>query len=72
MGPSLFGLCIQGMGRIGKSVLAAAVARDLEVRQAFSDGIYWLTLGQKPNLLDLQNRLLRQLTGSKETLISEQ
>jgi WD40 repeat protein len=65
-------LGIQGMGGIGKSVLAAAVARDLEVRQAFSEGIYWLTLGQKPNLLDLQNRLLRQLAGSKETLISEQ
>jgi hypothetical protein len=31
--------------------------------QAFPDGIYWLTVGQKPNVLDLQNQLLRQLTG---------
>ena len=45
---------------------------DSETRQAFSDGIYWLTIGQKPNLLDLQNRLLRQLTGSKETLTTEE
>jgi hypothetical protein len=59
---------VQGMGGIGKTVLAAALARDSEVRQAFSDGIYWLTIGQNPNLLDLQNRLLGQLTGSKETL----
>jgi NB-ARC domain len=62
----------QGMGGIGKSVLAAALAHDSEVRQAFPDGIYWLTIGQKPNLLELQNNLLRQLTGSKETLTTEQ
>src|SRR5208282_4769151 len=63
---------VQGMGGIGKTVLAAALARDSEVRLAFPDGIYWLTIGQKPNLLDLQNQLLRQLTGSKETLPTEQ
>jgi hypothetical protein len=39
-------------------------------RQAFSDGIYWLSVGQKPNLLDLQNQILRQLAGSKETFIT--
>jgi hypothetical protein len=65
-------LGVQGMGGIGKSVLAAALARDSEVRQTFPDGIYWLTIGQKPNLLDLENQLLRQLTGSKETLTTEQ
>ena len=63
---------VQGMGGIGKTVLAAALAHDSEVRHAFSDGIYWLTIGQKPNLLDLQNQLLRQLTGFKETLTTEQ
>jgi NB-ARC domain-containing protein/WD40 domain-containing protein/apoptotic protease-activating factor 1-like protein len=31
-----------------------------------------LTIGQKPNLLELQNRLLRQLTSSEETLTTEQ
>jgi WD40 repeat protein len=63
---------VQGMGGIGKTVLAAALVHDLEIRQAFPDGIYWLTVGQKPNLLDLQNQLLRQSTGSKETLATEQ
>jgi NB-ARC domain/SEFIR domain len=63
---------VQGMGGIGKTVLAAALVRDSEVRHAFPDGIYWLTIGQKPNLLDLQNQLLRQLTGSQETLTTEQ
>jgi len=63
---------ITGMGGIGKTVLASALAHEPEVRQAFPDGIYWLTIGQKPNLLDLQNQLLRRLTGSKETLTTEQ
>jgi tetratricopeptide (TPR) repeat protein len=63
---------VQGMGGIGKTVLAAALAHDSEVRQAFPDGIYWLTIGQKPNLLDLQNQLLRQLTDSKETFATGQ
>jgi len=63
---------IQGMGGIGKTVLASALAHDSEMRQAFSDGIYWLTIGQKPNLLDLQNQLLSQLTGSKQALTTEQ
>jgi TIR domain/NB-ARC domain len=61
-------LGLQGMGGIGKTVLAAALAHDSEVRQAFLDGIYWITIGQKPNLLDLQNELLLQLTGSKKLL----
>jgi CO dehydrogenase nickel-insertion accessory protein CooC1 len=65
-------VAITGMGGIGKTVLASALAHEPEVRQAFPDGIYWLTIGQKPNLLDLQNQLLRRLTGPKETLTTEQ
>jgi hypothetical protein len=65
-------LGVHGMGGIGKTVLAAALAHDSEVRQAFSAGIYWLTIGQKANLLALQNQLLRQLMGSKQTLSAEQ
>src|SRR6202051_1518527 len=49
---------VQGMGGIGKTVLAAALAHDSESRQVFSDGIYWLTIVQKPRLLDLQDELL--------------
>jgi hypothetical protein len=40
---------VQGMGGIGKTVLAAALAHDSEVRQAFPDGIYWLTIDQNPD-----------------------
>jgi hypothetical protein len=49
-------VAITGMGGIGKTVLASALAHEPEVRQALPDGIYWLTIGQKPNLLDLQNQ----------------
>ncbi len=38
---------IQGMGGIGKSVLAAAVCQDCDVMRLFSDGIYWITIGQE-------------------------
>lgn len=42
---------LQGMGGVGKSVLAAAFARSCGARRAFGDGIVWLTLGQEPDLL---------------------
>ena len=40
-------VAITGMGGIGKTVLASALAHEPEVRQAFPDGFYWLTIGQK-------------------------
>jgi len=49
---------LHAQGGIGKTVLATALAHDPEVRQAFPDGIYWVTLGQEPNLLALQETLL--------------
>jgi TIR domain len=35
---------VQGMGGVGKSVLAAAFARAVPVRRAFPDGIFWLAM----------------------------
>lgn len=61
-------LGLQGQGGIGKSVLAAALARDEEVRRAFPDGIYWVTLGQEPELLRIQSDLLRSLGGNESTV----
>jgi WD40 repeat protein len=54
---------VQGMGGIGKSVLAAALARDPEVRRAFPDGIFWIGIGQHPNLVDLQRHTVKNLGG---------
>ena len=52
------------MGGSGKSVLAAAAARDPKVRDAFPDGRFWLELGPHPPLLQLQARLAAALGDS--------
>jgi NB-ARC domain/TIR domain len=52
---------IHGMGGIGKSVLASALARDHEVRRAFPDGVYWVGIGQNPMLVTLQRRVAQAL-----------
>ncbi|MGH2941653.1 MAG: NB-ARC domain-containing protein [Solirubrobacteraceae bacterium] len=55
------GLGLYGQGGIGKTVLAAAIARDGEVRRHFSDGVYWMSLGEHPDLLGAQIDLLARL-----------
>jgi WD40 repeat protein len=54
---------MHGMGGIGKSVLAAALARDRKVREAFPDGIVWVRLGSLPDLRSLMQRVNRDLGG---------
>ncbi|XOF34231.1 MAG: NB-ARC domain-containing protein [Candidatus Electrothrix sp. YB6] len=52
---------VQGMGGLGKSVLAAALAWDEEVRRTFPDGIFWLRFGQEMDeagVLELQKEIL--------------
>ncbi len=44
---------IHGLGSVGKSTIATALAHDQEVQAHFRDGILWATLGQQPNLLSL-------------------
>ncbi len=46
---------IHGMGGLGKTTLAIALAHDEEVRTRFCDGVLWATLGQEPDLLSLLN-----------------
>jgi WD40 repeat protein len=54
-------VAVQGMGGVGKSVLAAALAHDDDVRRAFPDGIIWLTLGQEPQIVNRQIHLSEAL-----------
>jgi hypothetical protein len=42
---------IYGLGGVGKSVMAAALAHDAEVQKVCADGVLWVTLGQNPDLL---------------------
>lgn len=57
------GVGVHGQGGIGKSVLAIDVVRHETIRESFPDGVFWLTVGQQPKLLDLQTQLLRDATG---------
>ncbi len=54
-------LGFQGAGGIGKTVLAAAVAHDEDVRRHFPDGVFWTTIGASGNLIAAQSELLSQL-----------
>jgi tetratricopeptide (TPR) repeat protein len=47
---------------LGKTVLAAQFARDCATRRAFSDGIFWLEVGKKPNLTTLQYDIGRRFS----------
>ncbi|WP_084226980.1 NB-ARC domain-containing protein [Nostoc sp. KVJ20] len=44
---------IHGLGSVGKSTLAAALAHNAEIQSRFCDGILWATLGQQPDVLSL-------------------
>ncbi|EKE96501.1 NB-ARC domain-containing protein, partial [Tolypothrix sp. PCC 7601] len=52
---------IYGLGSVGKSTLAAALAVDAEVQTRFCDGILWATLGQQPDVLSLLNGWVQAL-----------
>jgi WD40 repeat protein len=65
-GPSPEGRLVglAGMGGAGKSVLAAATARDPKMVEAFPDGRFWLELGPNPPLPQLQASLAAALGDS--------
>ena len=48
----------------GKTIIAAATAQDEEIRASF-DKIAWVSVGQKPNLRELQDLIHVQLAGAR-------
>ncbi|MBK8909277.1 MAG: hypothetical protein IPM60_15780 [Rhodospirillales bacterium] len=50
-----------GMGGIGKTVAATALAWDSEVRKAFPDGIVWLSFGRHADVVQQQMELVHAL-----------
>jgi WD40 repeat protein len=62
-------LGVYGLGGIGKTVLAAAVARSSAIKERFPDGVLWLTVGQEPELTRLQAQVAREF-GDDEVFTS--
>ncbi len=60
---------LQGAGGFGKTVLASKIARDEEIQDAFYDGVLWVTLGERPNLVQIISEVIFQLTEERLTFI---
>lgn len=54
---------LRGAGGFGKTILAQALALNDEIQDAFYDGILWVTLGERPNIVETLADLLKTLTG---------
>ena len=52
---------IHGMGGLGKTALAIAVARDPRIRARFADGVFWLTVGRVDDATGVQAQLAHDL-----------
>lgn len=59
---------LNGMGGVGKTVLAAAFTRSTATRRVFKDGIYWLSANETMPALFLCNALCSLITGSQQNL----
>ncbi|MDY7100799.1 MAG: TIR domain-containing protein [Actinomycetota bacterium] len=56
---------LAGSGGFGKTTLAIALCHDDDVFTAFEDGILWVELGEKPDLLAKLTELYASLTGRR-------
>ncbi len=61
---------VHGMGGVGKSVAAAAIADDPDVYDAFPDGTFWVTVGREPDLTKLQLELAAEVGEPRATFSS--
>ena len=55
-GPSIALTALEGMGGIGKTILAQALCHDEVTQQAFPDGVIWIDVG-KGSTYDLRTRM---------------
>ena len=58
------GVVVSGMSGIGKTTLSIILGNDNNLKNDFKDGIYYLKMGQDPDLEDKQNDLLSYLENS--------
>ena len=60
---------LQGSGGFGKTTLAIALCHDDDIITAYGDGILWVTLGEKPNLVAALTKLYDALTGERPVFV---
>lgn len=58
---------IHGAPGVGKTIAASAIAHDGAIRQRYSDGILWVTLGQNPDIAQQIGSLVQTFGESGET-----
>jgi len=58
---------LRGAGGFGKTVLARALCHEL--RDEFPDGVLWVTLGEKPDVIGGALKLYRALTGERPAFV---
>ncbi|MGH8907477.1 MAG: NB-ARC domain-containing protein [Egibacteraceae bacterium] len=66
--PSAFGL--HGRGGIGKTVLAAELTRDPETLAYFPDGVFWVSLGERADVVGAQRQIARWAGGDPDGIRS--
>src|SRR5690606_19054551 len=63
---------LKGAGGFGKTTLAQAICQDPRIREAFPDGILWVTIGDEAkNVLPALQKLYRALTGRPPEFVDQ-
>ncbi|HEY1011073.1 MAG TPA: family 1 glycosylhydrolase [Herpetosiphonaceae bacterium] len=65
-------IAVYGLGGNGKTSLANAVCHNPQIREAYADGILWVTLGESPNVSAALAKIYAALTGLRPTFIDEE
>jgi len=63
---------LRGAGGYGKTTLAKALCHDGCIRRAFDGGIFWVTLGEKPDVVAGLTQLYAALTGERPGFVNEE
>jgi NB-ARC domain/TIR domain/SIR2-like domain len=56
-------VALQGMGGVGKTLLAQALCRDEAILAAFPNGVIWIKIGEKPTKAELINQMQEAARG---------
>lgn len=62
-------VALRGAGGFGKTTLALALIHDERIQLAFDDGILWVTLGQRPDVVGGLTKLHQALTGAQPDFV---